>query len=370
MRFTLARDQFASALRRITPFADSKSPIPIYRHVKLVVSGNQLKLTAANTTFDVTSTVTLEEAADNGHACVAADHFTGLVGSLRADQDVNIDFDDDGNLLVASGHTKAVFPSMNSAFPVFDIAFPEAQIVVKAGELDRVLGLTRPAMGTDTDRMIFWGTAFRYERVGTLVAACDGLLGVTCRLHEDKLTEFPAGIFPRSLCVRLRGLLKNTMGEIHISVTPAAVRLVAPDWTVTSKLVDGIFPETKHWDARVVEQPIVCNAEELTAILARIDAATDLDSKALKQRGALVNIQAGVMVIRDGGHTVTDQMNVTYDGADAIEFGLNTKHIRDAIDALDAQEIELHFHDRNASMRVCARGEADDGFTTTPYRIN
>lgn len=373
MKFTIGRDEFASALKRVLPFTDAKSPMVILGHVRITVTNTKLALTAANNTFHVTSELGLETAnvVTAGEVCVGADHFSGLVSSLRADQPVEVEHNTPGGpISIRSGRTVASFnAARGDDMPMYGAIFPDPQIKLSAGELDRVLAITKPCMGIDTDRMIFWGVSFRYERACALVAACNGTFGSISRICHTEVSDFPEFILPRSLCVRLRGLLKNATGMIEMAITPLAIRIVSSDWVIHSKLVDGEFPSPDIWGARPVDEPVIANSEELSAILTRIDRATELDNIKLKQRGASALINNNTMLLRDSHNVVTDVMEVEYEGVTPTSFGLNTRQVRDAIYALDTKEIELHFTNHSSPIRVCARNETHDGFTTVPFRV-
>jgi DNA polymerase III sliding clamp (beta) subunit (PCNA family) len=372
VRFSIDRDPLAAALRRVALFADPKSPIALWGCVKLDVTETGLSLSAADKSLGATIQLPLMLPADPGAICTPAARLAKLTASLRPDEPVEIGYSlqsDRTVLTLQSGLTLATLAAANPAdFPTFNPSLPAPQIRVKAGELDRVLAMMIPAMGDDADRIVLWGLSLAYERNSIAVAACDGVLGAVCRMHAHEVSEFPSIILPRPLCIKLRTLLKDDLGMVEISITPSTARIAASDWVIVSALINGEFPSPKHWTAASVEHPVIIDSEEFAAILARISAAVDFDSEKLRQRGAIATFNDGVMHLRDARRLIEDQMVVAYGTETPNEMAFNTIHMQTAISAISATKIELHFIDRGSAIRICALGEPDEAFTTTPYR--
>jgi DNA polymerase-3 subunit beta len=369
MRLSLDQAPLAAALKRVAAFADSRSTIPVFGHVKLEADDTGLSLICNNGTFQIATRLPLL-GSESGAVSTEAERLADLVASLRQGLPVQLSHDN-GRLRVRSGRTNALLHCAEpEVFPVFlPDKMPAPQIRVTAGELDRVLAFTAPAMGADAGRAALWGLWLGFAEDGVAAATCDGHKGAVCRMRAEMASEFPAATLPRPLCQKLRALLKGGTGEIEIAISPRAARISAADWAITSKLIDAEFPDYRRWMAAPVAKPVTFEKAELLAILARVEAATDLDNQRLKQRGASLSFADQLMRVSDGKQIFDDEMPVAYEGADPAKIGVNTWHLRDLLSAIDADEAELHFKDRDSVIRVCAKDETEAAFTTTPYRV-
>lgn len=367
MNFTCERDALAPWLKRVSLLADAKSPVPVYACVRMAATTDLLYLTAGHTAFQITVEIPVI-VKQQGEVCVPVQHFADLVGSLRTDQPISLTHAD-GLLRLQSGHTKAQFATIDPAgVSVFAPVLPLPQITVSAGELDRVLRLTIPAMGTDQDRVLFLGLSLQYNKDGIIASAMNGSsFGAVATLHHQRASEFPAVIVPRPVCIYLRTLLKGVGGDIEISISTGNIRVAAADWIILSRQIQGSFPPPAVWGAKRVEQPLVVRSDEFAGILARIDAAVDYDAAKLKQRGALLTVANGVLTVRDSHSTISDLMDV--DCQDEHAIGINTMQLRHAIANLDSPEVELHFTSREKPICVCVKGEPIEAYTTSSYRI-
>lgn len=367
MKFSIDRGVLDGALRRVAPFAEPRSPIPIIGCIKMVATENILSLSATDTDAIIAERLPLM-GAEPGSICIEAGRLRSLVGSLRAKETVEL-WTDKSQLRIVSGHTKAAFETWQDGdFPEFGTAFPDPQIRVSAGELDRVLAMTVPVMGTDNDRAYLCGLSLNYERDGISAAASDGRRGAVFRLAHDGLAEFPAIILPRPVCGKLRSLLKGANGAIQIAITPTRARLSTGEWSVITKLIDGNFPDHNRWMAQLRDTPVLADSDELSDILARIESAVDMDNAKLKQRGAHAEIGDGVMKLTGGHGAIRDQMTIEYSGP-PIEVGFNTSHFREAVSALDSKQVEIHLLDAVSPIRVCVPEETEENFTIMPYRV-
>jgi len=374
MQFVCDQDTLATWLKRAALFADTKSPMPIYGYTKFDVLPGSLALSAANSTFMFHTEIGLTDLipAVPGAICVQADRISDLVATLRPNCPVEISCDGP-RLHLRSGRTNADLDTLPAdQFPTFDTAFRQPQIVTTTGELDRVIGRALPAMGNDPDRAMLWGLSLQYDGStdGVSAMGCDGTITSLCVLFSQSVSEFPAAIIPRSVCQKLHSLLKGFTGKADISITPNSARITTMEWMIVTKLIDAIYPPHHQLTADPVATPVTLDSDELMAILNRIEAATDLDSKKLKQRGAVATFTDNTMKIRDGLNIIHDVMDAEYGDTAPEEIGFNAAHIATALPAIDASQIELHFSDRASRIRVCAAGDTEEWFTTMPYRVN
>lgn len=375
MQFVSNQDTLATWLKRAAMFADTKSPIPIYGYIKFDVLPGGLALSACNSTFMFHTEIGLTDLVPPipGAICVQADRISDLVAALRPNCPVEISRDG-SRLHLRSGRTRADLDTLPAnEFPVFNTAFRQPQIVTTTAELDRVINRTLPAMGEEPDRAMLWGMSLQYVQPhdeGMIsVAGCDGTIFSLSSLFAEQVKAFPAAIIPRPVCQKLHTLLKGSIGRADITINPSIARISTKEWMIVTKLIDAIYPSHDQLTATPVETPVVLTSGEFLAILHRIEAATDFDSKKLKQRGCLASFDENSMTVRDEQRVITDVMDADYGDTAPEEIGFNAAHMAEAITAIDAPQIELHFTDRASRIRICAAGDIEESFTTMPYSI-
>jgi DNA polymerase-3 subunit beta len=371
VKFVIDQRPLADWLKRAASIADTKSSATVFNCVRLDVGENDLSLSATNSLSQITGKLPLPDDIEPGSLSTPAARLADLIAALRPDQPVEMRYELGGRLRVKSGRTNVQLPAIDPlSLPVFFRDLPAPQITVLASEFERILSFATPAADEDHNRPGLWGVQLSYSEDGVVAAALDGRWGATCVMPTKTISEFPTVILPRPLCLKLPAILKGKDDDIlSITVAPRALQISSSDLNIVSKLVDGEMPPSRTWMPDCVERPVTVNAAELIAILARIEAATDLDVARLKQRGVVMSFAGQVLSLRDSHRIIEDTMVVTYEGDDPPEIGLNTLHVREALETIGADEVELHFIDRDSSVRICAKGHEHDAFVTSPYRV-
>lgn len=373
MMFTIDRDVLSAALGRIAPFADSKSPIPILGCVKLVGSEAGLSISATDMDAAITETLPLP-GTKPGAVCVSGDRLKALVAALRAGASVEFT-EETGELRIRSGRTTALFETRpHDDYPEFRAEGLRPSFAIKASELDRVLAMTIPSMSTDPTRHYLGGLFLSSAEGGLVAAATDGSRLACARpSHDgDAPNIFPNIILPRTVCARLRALLKGSPGTIEIAVSETRCRVSCGAWSLVTKLIDGTFPEYQRVMAPINPTPIMLDAGDLLGALGRIESSVDADSTRLRSRGVHFDFAGATARLWGGiqnGPGVRDELDINYSGED-VGVGFNSRFLRDAVAALDCDgEIELHVTDANSPVRVCRKGDAEESITVMPYRI-
>jgi len=365
LNLEIAHDQLAAPLRRVAAVADPRSSVVAYGAIKLTVDEFGLSLTAANSTQLMVERIEVPDCGA-GLVYVSAARLRDLVGSLDREQPVKIW--EDGQIKIQSGRTRARLDRLESTgFPSSLSSYPSPQISTTTDEFARALGLIFSAVGTDRDRAIYGSACMFVNGFGLWLAAVDGTQGAIAYLKGKTAELFPDALIPRSTVSRVLALTKATpTTPLYIAVGQGLASFCGGNWVLTSRLAAIDFPDAGLWVAPAVAQPVVLASENLERILARIDAAIDLDHVKLKQRGAELSCLNGTMTVVGNRNVITDEMPVTM-GVEPIKVGVNTRQLRHCLNAIGAEQVELHIGER--AIRVCAAGEEYESYTLSPYRL-
>src|SRR5690606_33838438 len=133
----------------------------------------------------------------------------------------------------------------------------------------------------------------------------------------------------------LHRLLEASAGAVTISVSDSKVRFEIGTVTLTSKLIDGTFPDY----ARVIPQ---ANDKELTVSNSDFMSAVDRVSTIASERGRAVKLNVdGSKAVLSGnnaeGGSGTDEIGVDYHAC-ALEIGFNARYLLDIAGQLEGDE--------------------------------
>ncbi len=288
MKFQADRTTLIRALAHIQSVAEKRNTIPILANVMLSVEGNLLRLTATDMEIAVVEEVAAEGARD-GAVTAPASVLYEIVRKLADGSIVELDHGGgDAPLALRAGRYATSlnvlpvedFPSMVAGDLPHEFAIPAA---VLRGLVDR----TRFAISTEETRYYLNGIYFHVARDGDTpklrAVATDGH-----RLARVE-TDLPAGagdipgvIIPRKTVAELRKLLDEGAGTVQVSLSETRIQFRVGAVILTSKLIDGTFPEYERVIPKNNDRFLRVNKQAFADAVARVAAISQERSRPVK----------------------------------------------------------------------------------------
>ena len=178
----------------------------------------------------------------------------------------------------------------------------------------------------------------------------------------------PGVIVPRKTVAELRKLLDEAEGDVEIGLSDTRIRFRAGAITLTSKLIDGTFPEYERVIPRDNDKVLRVGKKDFSEAVGRVAAISSERSRPVKlalDRDLLVLSAASP----DQG-TASEELDgerVRYD-AGPLEIGFQARYLNDITDQI-AGEVEFHFSDGAAPTVVRDAGNASALYVLMPMRV-
>ena len=253
MKVTLERTALLKSLGHVHRVVERRTTIPILSNVLLSASGGGLQLKATDLDLEVTET-TPADVGQPGATTLPAHTLYEIVRKLPDGAQVSLESGqenghDSGQLQLRSGRSRFSLQSLpESDFP--DLAAGELSHSFKlgAGELKRLLDKTQFAISNEETRYYLNGVFLHVTEV-------DGkslLRAVATDGHRLARLETPAPagaagmpgvIVPRKAVAEVQKLIEDPEAEISIELSSAKIRFTLGSVVLTSKLIDGTFPD-------------------------------------------------------------------------------------------------------------------------------
>jgi len=372
MRLLIERGELLRALGHVTSVVERRTTIPILSNVMLRASGQSLLFKATDLEREVTEEVPANVETP-GALTVPAHMLHDIVRKLPdgAEIELNRDAEKD-RLTLRSGQSRFALQTLAADdFP--DLAPGELthNFVLPARDLKRLIDKTRFAISTEETRYylngIFLHIAERAKAPTLRAVATDGH-----RLAQVEL-ERPAGadgmpgiIVPRKTVHELHRLIEDSASEVKVGVSPAKVRFEIGTVTLTSKLIDGTFPDY----GRVIPQS---NDKEMTVSNAEFKGAVDRVSTIASERGRAVKLNIGkdklvLSVNNPEGGSATEEIGVGY-GASPLEIGFNARYLLDIAGQLEGDEARFLLADPGSPTMVKDGNDDSALYVLMPMRV-
>jgi DNA polymerase-3 subunit beta len=204
-------------------------------------------------------------------------------------------------------------------------------------------------------------------RPGSVPVATDGHRLAKAELPAPEGSAgMPGVIVPRKTVGEITKLLEDPEADVAIGLSESKIRLSIGDLVLTSKLIDGTFPDYE----RVIPK---ANDKVLTLDRADFQRAVDRVSTISSDRGRAVklSLSSDKMVLAvnnpDSGSAV-DELPVGYE-AEPLEIGFNSRYLLDIAGQLTTGEAEFRLADPGSPTLIHDKGDADALYVLMPMRV-
>lgn len=373
MRLTIERSALLKALNHVQSVVERRNTIPILSNVLLSAQGDTLKLTATDLDIEIAEAAPAE-VERGGQTTAPANYLYDFVRKLPDGAAVKLDVaGDDARLLISAGKSRLHLPVLPAGdFPSMPSDAFETKFEIEPDELARLVDKTRFAISTEETRYYLNGIFFH------TVADASGearLRAVATDGHRLALADHPAPkgaqgmpgvIVPRKTINELKRLLDDASDLVEVGVSPQKIRFALGDAVLTSKLIDGSFPEY----ARVIPKN---NAKKLKIDNKSFREAVDRVSTVSAERSRSVRLalerdKITLTVNNPDAGVATEDLAAGY-GDEAMEIGFNARYLIDVADQIEGEQALFELADSGSPTLV--RDEADDQalYVLMPLRV-
>jgi DNA polymerase-3 subunit beta len=358
MRLIIDKPSLVKALAHVASVVERRNTIPILSNVLLSTAKNEMKLTATDLDIELVETVPCK-AKGEGATTVPAHMFHDIVRKLPDGSDIELTRDgEQGRLTIACGPARFSLQTLPADdFPSLSVEDLGHAFSLAAKDLKRLIEKTKFAISTEETRYylngIYLHAAMSDGKPQLRAVATDGhrLAQVELPLPSGA-KDMPGVIVPRK--------------TVRIELSPAKIRISGPRVVLTSKLIDGTFPDYE----RVIPQGNDKRMEVDNAAFAQaVDRVSTLSSD--KGRAVKLSLSDGKLVLSvnnpDSG-SATEELSVDY-AFDPLEIGFNARYLLDISGQLESGTAEFQLADPGSPTMVRDGKDHSALYVLMPMRV-
>ncbi len=372
MKLTIERASLLKSLAHVQSVVERRNTIPILSNVLIEAEGDSLRLTA--TDMDLTVVETVGAGVGQGGATTAPAHtLYDIVRKLPDGSEVSIEVaGDSGRMTLAAGRSNFALATLpREDFPaVGDDGLPQS-FTLAANELKNLIDRTRFAISTEETRYYLNGIYLHAAKAGDLdvlrAVATDGhrLARFEMPLPEGA-GDMPAVIVPRKTVGELRKLLEESGGSVEISLSDTRIRFAFADTVLTSKLIDGTFPDYERVIPSGNDKVMDVDRQSFHDAVDRVSTISTEKSRAVKL--ALGNGGLTVSATSPDSGSAEEELEVDYNG-DPLEIGFNSKYLLDIAQQIEGEVAQFVLADSASPTIVRDRSDASALYVLMPMRV-
>lgn len=365
MKFSASREAILKPLQTVVGVVERRQTMPILSNVLLAAKNDVLSVMATDLEVEMLAEaeVNVESA---GEITVPGRKLHDICRALPDTATVEVTLSGE-RVTVKAGRSRFTLSTLRAAdFPTVDEIAAKQTLRVARKDLRRLVEKTHFSMAQQDVRYYLNGLLLETERKTLRAVATDG--------HRLALAEVelaaPAArdeqlIVPRKGVLELNRLLDGE-GEVELALGTNHIRVQLDGIRLTSKLIDGRFPEY----GRVVpkDPPNVIKADRL--LLREALQRTAILSNE-KYRGVRLELSENNVVLQANNpeqEEAIETLEVEYSG-EAMEIGFNVNYLLDALAAVDGEQVEVAVSDANSSCLIREPGSDSTKFVVMPMRL-
>jgi DNA polymerase III subunit beta len=372
MKVTVERAELLKSLSHVHRVVERRNTIPILANVLIRAERSHLAFKATDLDLEVIETVPAEVGPE-GVTTVPAHMFYEIVRKIPEGAQIVLEASGDRAILtIRAGRSRFTLQTLpESDFP--DIASGEMahKFTLGAADLKRLIEKTQFAISTEETRYylngIYLHTAGTGKDTVLRAVATDGHRLAQVELPAPNGSEgMPGVIVPRKTVSEVQRLIEDPDAEVTIELSAAKIRFTIGSVVLTSKLIDGTFPDY----GRVIPAG---NDKELEVDKREFEQAVDRVSTVSSERGRAVklSISNGRLVLSvtnpDSG-SATEELEVTYE-ADALDIGFNSRYLLDIAAQIEGETAVLKLADPGSPTLVQDKSAKGALYVLMPMRV-
>jgi DNA polymerase-3 subunit beta len=367
MKATIERATLLKSLSHVQSVVERRNTIPILSNV-LIEAGEDgtIRLMATDLDLQVDESVPAN-VGQAGATTVSAHTLFDIVRKLPEGSQVELNAAE-GKMQLSAGRARFNLSTLpRDDFPVIAEGDLPTRFELPAATLRQIIDKTRFAISTEETRYYLMGIFLHIADDQLKAAATDGhrLARVTVP-KPDGADGMPDIIVPRKCVAELRKLLEELEGTVEISMSATKIRFGLGSAVLTSKLIDGTFPDYNRVIPTANDKLLKLDPKTFAQGVDRVSTIASEKTRAVKMNVDRDKVTLSVTSPESG--TATEELPADY-GSDGIEIGFNARYLLDILGEIDGDSVEVHLADAAAPTLLRENDKSPALYVLMPMRV-
>ncbi|MGV6839392.1 MAG: DNA polymerase III subunit beta [Planktomarina sp.] len=372
MKLSIERSELLKAVSQAQSVVERRNTIPILANILIEAEGDDVSFRATDLDIEVVDKVAakVEKA---GSTTVSAMTFHEIVRKLPDGALVNLTADAGlGRLTVEAGRSNFSLATLpKEDFPVMPSTDYDANFTAPAMVLRRLFEKSKFAISTEETRYYLNGVYMHVaEGDGGRVLRCVATDGHRlARIDADLPSgaeDMPGVIVPRKTVNELGKLLSDDDAQIAVSVSETKVRFATADVTLTSKVIDGTFPDYMRVIPAANTRKLEVDAADFAKAVDRVATVSSERSRAVKM--SLDEDRLILSVNAPNSGNAEEELAVAY-GDEKIEIGFNAKYLQEIASQVDRENAVFLFNSPGDPTLMREGNDTSAVYVVMPMRV-
>ena len=369
MNFTVDRNTPLKPLGHVYSVVERRNTIPILSNVLIETNSSKVSFTATDMDMDIVEETTCI-VSSQGKVTLSAHTLYDIIRKLPDGSEVKVELKE-LNVEISAGNSKFILPTLPvDDYPIMTNIEKDHEFDVQSIDLANVIDNTKFAISLEETRYYLNGIFLHVPNsdIQKLRAvATDGhrLAQAEIPLPEGA-SNMPGIILPRKAVGEIRKLTDSTDGKIKVIISNTKAQFVFPNSILTTKLIDGSFPDYQRVIPKENLNKLVVSNQEFSKAIDRVSTVSLEKSRAVK-----LSLSNNLLSLNVNSHDLgnaSEDLEIDY-SYDNIEIGFNSKYLLDITSQIQGKEIQILLSDSASPALITDPDQDGVIFVLMPMRV-
>ena len=364
MKIECSVEKLKNAISQAERVTGKNLTLPILSSILMIASGKSLKLRATNLSLGIEVEIPAKVEME-GVAAIRGDVVSTLFGALQSGDQVVVELIND-NLSVVTKHNRSLIKNYSHEdFPTIPIVNGQSFVMPAKKVVEGIRSVSYSSAISDIKPEI--SSIYIYPDGEDIVfVATDAFRLAEKRIKIKKIEDFQGILIPFKNVAEIIRLLGDHDGDVTVSFTKNQLSFTFPGVYITSRIIDGIFPDYKQIMPKGHETEVIVLKQDLLNAL----KLSNIFSDKFNQITLFVDPANKVFSVRSKNADVGEnETNVlASQKGEAVEINLNHRYFLDCFSSVSADSVVIHFN--GVSKPMIVKGLSDNSFTYLVMPIN
>ncbi len=367
MNIQINKLDLLSVLQQVINVVERRQTLPILSYFLFQVSENMISISGTDMELEITATLSIK-IDSRGAFTVPARKFFDIVKYLDDDANVYIEQINE-NIIIKSGQSEFRLLSLPAdTYPIISPSISLQTLSMEIKALKSLIAKTAFCMANQDVRYYLNGMLFEKCNSDFKVVCTDGhrlAIDIWPLESQSEVTNFQI-IIPRKTVLEVNRLLTAKDDIVGLEITANHIRFFFENLSLTSKLIDGRFPDYERVIPHELSKSIQIAREDLLSSLLRISVLSNEKYKGVKF--SFTENRLTLSSHNPDQERAEELLELDYSYHE-ICIGFNVSYLIEILQNLSSSDITIEFENENSSIVIYANNDESCRYVVMPMRL-
>lgn len=366
MHICTQRERLIQALTKVGGVVEKRQTLPILGNIHIHADDDVLTFTGTDREIEIRTRLAAS-VIEPGDITVPARKFIDICRAVPEDTEITFKLQSQRASITAgkSRFNLSTLPAED--FPLMETSSGDQSIELEQGMLKELFDKTAFAMANQDVRYYLNGLFLKVEARGVTAVATDGhRLAMLEQLVDLPIEEPIQVIVPRKTVHELNRLLESGGQRVRLDLSQRTLRAVIGDTLLTSKLVDGRYPDYERVIPLMADKVALLDRDFLRQSLLRTSILSNEKFKGI--RLSFGPNELTLQAHNPEQEEAEEHMEIEFSD-EPLAIGFNVGYLLDVLGVIDEPRVEIRFAESNSSALMRGAGREDQTYVVMPMLL-